>query len=82
MIKPKGNDIAVKPPTNILLTETTQHPVDRPGCDFGGSTGLTTAGLGLGLGEDSSDTRLERSLPGRRFTGTLSILCWRGPDIA
>lgn len=82
MIKPKGNDIAVKPPTNILFTETTQHPVDRPGCDFGGSTGLTTAGLGLGLGENSSDTRLERSLPGRRFTGTLGILRWRGPDIA
>ena len=82
MIKPMGNDSAVDVPTTVLLTETTQHPVDRPGCDFGGSTGLTTAGLGLGLGEDSSNTRLERSLPGRRFTGTLSIPRWRGADSA
>lgn len=65
-----------------LLTKATDHPVDRPGCDFGGSTGLTTAGLGIGLGQDASDTRLERSLPGRRFRGTLAIPRWRGPDVS
>lgn len=68
-------------PVNDVLRETTTHPVDRPGCDFGGSTGLTTAGSGIGLGDDSSDTPLERSLPGRRFTGKLTIPRWRGPDI-
>lgn len=53
--------------------------VDRPGFDLGGSTGETTAGLGLGLGEDSSDTTLLRSLPGRRANEKLSIPRWRGP---
>ena len=42
--------------------------------------GQTTAGLGLGLGADSSDSRLQRSLPGRRLTGRLSIPRWSGPD--
>jgi hypothetical protein len=59
----------------------TSHHVDRPGFDFGGSTGETSAGLGLGLKEDSSDAALERSLPGRRMTGKLSIPCLRGPNI-
>jgi hypothetical protein len=65
---------------DTLLSEVTDHPVDRPGCDFGGATGLTAAGLGIGLGENSADTPLERSLPGRRFTGTLTIPHWRGPQ--
>lgn len=77
----KAKNDAAEGPTNMLLTETAEHPTDRPGCDFGGATGLTTAGLGIGLGDDSSDTRLERSLPGRRFAGKLSIPHWRGPDI-
>ena len=55
--------------------------VDRPGFDLGGSTGETSAGLGLGLGEDSSDTPRQRSLPGRRAKQKLSIPRWRGPDI-
>lgn len=57
------------------------QPVDRPGFDLGGSTGETTAGLGLGLGEDSSDTSQERSLPSRRVKPKLGIPHWRGPDI-
>ena len=80
MTRPQEKNVAGEAPTTPLI-ETTDHPVDRPGCDFGGSTGLAIAGLGIGLGEDSSDTRLERSLPGRRFTGKLSIPRWRGPDI-
>lgn len=60
---------------------SSSQQVDRPGFDLGGSTGETTAGLGLGLGEDSSDTSLERSLPGRRVKEKLSIPRWRGPDI-
>ena len=63
-------------------TGETEHPVDRPGFDLGGSSGETTAGLGLGLGDDSSDTRLERSLPGRRMGATLHIPRWIGPDPA
>ena len=81
MTKVKLNDVFADTPENALLEQTTDHPVDRPGCDFGGSAGLTTAGLGIGLGENSSDTRLDRSLPGRRFKGRLSIPHWRGPDI-
>ncbi len=40
--------------------------VDRPGFDLGGSTGKTSAGSGLGLGQDSFENRRDRSLPGRR----------------
>ena len=40
--------------------------VDRPGFDLGGSTGKTSAGTGLGLGQDAADSRSDRSLPGRR----------------
>ncbi|MEO9129811.1 MAG: hypothetical protein ABI240_01245 [Sphingomonas sp.] len=65
---------------DIPIVSTSQQ-VDRPGFDLGGSTGETTAGLGLGLGDDSSDTSLGRSLPGRRMQGKLSIPRWRGPDI-
>lgn len=37
---------------DILLAQTTDDPVDRPGCDFGDSTGLTSARLGIGLGDE------------------------------
>ncbi len=57
------------------------QPVDRPGFDLGGSTGETSAGLGLGLGEDSSELPVQRSLPGRRAKGRLSIPRWRGSGI-
>ena len=40
--------------------------VDRPGFDLGGSTGRTSAGTGLGLGEDAAESRRSRRLPGRR----------------
>ncbi len=55
--------------------------VDRPGFDLGGATGDTSAGTGLGLGDNAGETRMDRSLPGRRITGKLSIPRWRGPDI-
>ena len=44
--------------------------VDRPGFDLGGSTDKTTAGTGLGLGQDASENRRDRSLPGRRVKRT------------
>jgi hypothetical protein len=40
--------------------------IDRPGFDLGGSSGKTTAGTGLGLGQDAVENRRDRSLPGRR----------------
>jgi hypothetical protein len=48
--------------------KVTEHPsepvaVDRPGFDLGGSTGETSAGTGLGLGQDASESRSGRSLP-------------------
>jgi hypothetical protein len=55
------------------------EPVDRPGFDLGGSTGDTTAGTGLGLGEDAGEIRWDRSLPGRPAGATLSIPRWSGP---
>jgi hypothetical protein len=56
--------------------------IDRPGFDLGGSTGETTAGAGLGLGEDAAENRLDRSLPGRRARSKLSIPRWSGPTPA
>jgi hypothetical protein len=53
--------------------------VDRPGFDLGGSTGDTTAGAGLGLGEDAGENGSDRSLPGRPAGATLSIPRWSGP---
>jgi len=55
--KPKGK-----------ATEDPSEPVavDRPGFDLGGSTGKTSAGTGLGLGQDASESRSDRRLPGRR----------------
>ncbi|MCF8466503.1 MAG: hypothetical protein K9G33_03815 [Sneathiella sp.] len=55
--KPKGK-----------VTDHSSKPVavDRPGFDLGGSTRKTSAGTGLGLGQDASDSPGGRSLPGRR----------------
>lgn len=44
--------------------------VDRPGFDLGGSTGKTSAGTGLGLGQDAAKNRRDRRLPGRRGKST------------
>ena len=44
--------------------------VDRPGFDLGGSTGKTSAGTGLGLGQDAAENRRDRRLPGRRCKST------------
>ncbi len=54
--------------------------VDRAGFDLGGSTGETTAGTGLGFGADSAESRLDRSLPGRRGKSKLTIPRWSGPS--
>lgn len=43
--------------------------VDRPGFDLGGSTGKTSAGTGLGLGQDAFENRRDRSLPRNRGKG-------------
>ncbi len=40
--------------------------VDRPGFDLGGSTDKTSAGTGLGLGQDAFENRRDRSLPRSR----------------
>lgn len=49
--------------------KTPDQAVDRPGFDLGGSTGKTTAGQGVGLGEDASEDPRDRSLPGRQAGG-------------
>ena len=54
--------------------------IDRPGFDFGGSSGDTHAGTGLGLGNDAFDTPDERRLPGRRLDNDLTIPRWGGPE--
>jgi hypothetical protein len=55
---------------------------DRPGFDLGGSTGDTSAGTGLALGDDAGENRLDRSLPGRQARGKLSIPRWSPPSLA
>lgn len=55
--KPKGEEFK-KPPEH--------EAVDRPGFDLGGASGKTSAGTGLGLGENASENSGDRSLPGRR----------------
>lgn len=54
--------------------------VDRPGFDFDGSTGETTAGTGLGLGEDASEDPRDRSLPDRRSGDVQDFLADSGAD--
>ena len=49
---------AVPPPEPVA--------VDRPGFDLGGSTGKTSAGAGLGLGQDAFENRRDRRLPRNR----------------
>ena len=51
--------------------------VDRPGFDLGGASGETTAGAGLGLGNNAGESRAERSLPGRRPRVSLHIPRWK-----
>lgn len=54
--------------------------IDRPGFDLSGSSDDTTAGTGLGLGNDASDTAGDRRLPGRRPDNKLTIPRWGGPE--
>lgn len=69
---------------NRVAADRTPEPgaIDRPGFDLGGSTGETTAGSGLGLGEDAAENSLDRSLPGRRARSKLSIPRWSGSNPA
>ena len=46
---------------------------DRPGFDLGGAVTDTTAGTGLGLGNDASESGLDRRLPGRRPKNKLGL---------
>jgi hypothetical protein len=73
---PRGQD-----ELDRVAADRTPEPgaTDRPGFDLGGSTGETTAGSGLGLGEDAAEKRLDRSLPGRRARSKLSVPHWSGP---
>ncbi len=70
----KPNIAADRPPEPVA--------VDRPGFDLGGSTGETSAGTGLGPGEDAAENRQDRSLPGRRGESTLNIPRWSGAEPA
>lgn len=40
-----------------------EEKVDRPGFDLGGSSGKTSAGKGLGLGDDAKTNRKDWALP-------------------
>lgn len=64
----KADAKSADPDTTNKLGEPDPNPgaVDRPGFDLGGSTGRTSAGTGLGLGEDAAKSRRNRRLPGRR----------------
>ncbi len=59
-------DKAAAPPSKPVA-------VDRPGFDLGGSTGKTSAGTGLGLGQDAFESRRDRSLQEQRGKGKSSI---------
>lgn len=61
-----SEDKAAVPPSKPVA-------VDRPGFDLGGSTGKTSAGTGLGLGQDAFENRRDRSLQEQRGKGKLSI---------
>ncbi len=67
---PKNSSISKhdqrKPKDKAAVPKPEPVAVDRPGFDLGGSTGKTSAGTGLGLGQDAFENRRDRSLPGRR----------------
>ena len=65
-IKSNPDAARAKAESDNKIAEPNPGAVDRPGFDLGGSTGKTSAGTGLGLGEDAAETRRSRSLPGRR----------------
>ena len=46
---------------------------DRPGFDLGGAVTDTTAGTGLGLGNEASESGSDRRLPGRRPKNKLGL---------
>jgi hypothetical protein len=63
---PKSKHDQRKPEDKAAIPPPEPVAVDRPGFDLGGSTGKTSAGTGLGLGQDAFENRRDRSLPGRR----------------
>jgi len=62
-VQPDPKNKAAVPPREPVA-------VDRPGFDLGGSTSKTSAGTGLGVGQDAAEDRRDRSLPGRRGKNT------------
>lgn len=62
----KGKQDQSKPEDKNIDSSPDSVAVDRPGFDLGGSTSKTSAGTGLGLGQDAAENRRDRSLPGRR----------------
>ena len=63
---PKSKHDQGKPEDKAAVHPPESVDVDRSGFDLGGSTGKTSAGAGLGLGQDAFENRRDRSLPGRR----------------
>jgi hypothetical protein len=63
---PKSKQDEGKPEDKAADSSPEREAVDRPGFDLGGSTGKTSAGTGLGPGQDAAENRRDRSLPGRR----------------
>jgi hypothetical protein len=67
---PSGKQDQRKPEDKAADRPPEPFAVDRPGFDLGGSTGKTSAGTGLGLGQDAAENRRDRGLPGRRDKST------------
>ena len=70
--RPSRDDGAPSPVATQAIagaTATDDVPVDRGGFDFGGSTGKTEAGKGLGLGTDAMENRKGWSLPDPAVAG-------------
>jgi hypothetical protein len=63
---PAGRQVRRKPKDKSADRPPDPVAVDRPGFDLGGSTGKTSAGSGVGLGQDAAENRRDRRLPGRR----------------
>ena len=63
---PKSKHDQRKPEDKAAVPPPEPVAVDRPGFDLGGSTGKTSAGTGLGPGQDAAENRRDRRPPGRR----------------
>ena len=59
---PEGKNDQGKPGDRVPGSSPEPIAVDRPGFDLGGSTGITSAGTGLGPGVDAAENRRDRRL--------------------